>query len=188
MAAERRSKRIPRGLLFVASLAVGVFVALQAHELWIAPRAGETPGSPTTEQTQPASPRLDVGELLAEPLSTTGLRRLKSEPGGIAAPPNAAGREALQRGGGDGVEEFARYYVPAETFQPVVEHYRRAAAEVGFSPIGERSEQDERVLVFHRSGARAVLRLRRDKRKEMIAVTLSVTLPSNEHGALGEEH
>ncbi|MGC9453605.1 MAG: hypothetical protein ACP5HU_01960 [Phycisphaerae bacterium] len=186
MAASSTRKRIPSGLLFVIALSVGVFVAWQAHELWIAPQDSDGPQTPAGPEALPE--QLDIGDLLHRPTSVAGLRRLGPEPGGIAAPPDARRHEAFERRSGDRVEQLATYSVPAGSFDEVVEHYTAAAAESGFKLLGERSTEDARVVVFNRNGAQAVLRLRRQPEKAMILVTLSVTLPPDKAGGSGEEH
>lgn len=187
MAARSAHKRIPPGLLLWCLIVVGVFVAWQAHELWIAPKLDAQAALPgETGQASDTRRGPDIGEILRRPILFAGLRRLEGEPGGIAAADNARRRDGYERISEGRVEQFATYSVVAETFDEVVEHYRHAMSDEGFKLLGERTEEDARVLVYRRGDTQAVLRLRRDGENEMM-LTLSVILPADSGGESGKE-
>jgi hypothetical protein len=131
-----------------------VGLALQGHRRWFAgPGDGAAPPGPGRDTYRLAPGEANRPWPGADGRTLAGLRRLDSDPCGLAPPPGAERLSVMVLPGGATV---GRYLAPVPA-EAVEAHYRELLAAAGYEPLPAETESDRRV--YHGPPGQAVLRL-----------------------------
>lgn len=163
-----------RGVLNVALLAAGVFLALQLHAFFFAAGperdvALEPDLADLNVETHPATAAADP----PGPLGVGGMEALPAAPDGIEAPPEAHLRWAFRMPNG---MPGARYEYPAGV-EMAVAAFTRAMTRAGYRQIGQTAAGDARTVSFGKGGRIATIRFWPEPREKKLTLVVLFVQP-----------
>jgi hypothetical protein len=121
------------------------------------------------------------------PISALGLRPLAGDPAGIAPPPGATRRDAVERRLTDSLEQQARYEWWGQAADAAT-HYQKVLRQKGFSLVSDRAGQEgRRTLALTAGNTASTVTLQANPRQgRLVIIVVVVTVASPDAAGKGK--